>query len=228
MSKSLIKSKLFASGIHISLSFVIFLIMMAWFLIKLYPSFYFNMSGGIRGLALLFGCDVVLGPVLTFVIFNPKKPKKEIISDLMLVGAVQLCAFIYGLITVYQGRPYLGVLYGDGNATVLPYRDIKEDDFLSKFNPNDFTKFKGVPFAIFKFSENSKTLVNFVQNLEDVERANQNTRRFLNEELKRQLAEIEKNSKDIFIFSLMGKMTGAIIVMDKNLQYLTRFGEREL
>ena len=228
MNKSLIKAKFFASGIHISISFVIFLIMMSWFLTKLYPSFYFNMSGGIRGLALLFGCDVVLGPVLTFVIFNPKKPKKEIISDLMIVGAVQVCAFIYGLITVYQGRPYLGVLYGDGNATVLPHIDVKDDEFLAKYNPKNFEKFEGVPFAIFKFEGEKKVLVNLSQNPDDVKKADKNTRRFLSDELKKELAEIEKNNKDVFIFSLMGKMTGAIIVMDKNYKYLTRFGERPM
>ena len=61
-----------------------------------------------------------------------------------------------------------------------------------------------------------------------MEKADKNTRRFLPEDYKRELAEIEKQNKDIFIFSLMGKMTGAIIVLDKNYQYLTKFGERKL
>ena len=43
--------------------------------------------------------------MLTFVLFNPKKPRKELLLDLGLVALVQLAALAYGMWTVWQARP---------------------------------------------------------------------------------------------------------------------------
>ncbi|STZ70291.1 Uncharacterised protein [Moraxella caprae] len=51
------------------------------------------MAGAIQGLTLVFLVDVVLGPLLSFLVYNPAKPKKEIISDFVIIGAVQIAAW---------------------------------------------------------------------------------------------------------------------------------------
>ncbi len=52
---------------------------------------------------ILLVCDVILGPVLTFVVANPRK--KHLKIDFALIGLVQISALIYGLWTVEAGRP---------------------------------------------------------------------------------------------------------------------------
>lgn len=45
------------------------------------------------------------GPLLTFVLFSPKKSRKELRVDLTLVAAIQIAALGYGMWTVWQARP---------------------------------------------------------------------------------------------------------------------------
>ena len=59
---------------------------------------------GVSGIVLLLlGVDVVLGPMLTFAVYQPGK--KSLRLDLAVIVAVQLAAFGYGMATIAQGRP---------------------------------------------------------------------------------------------------------------------------
>jgi hypothetical protein len=49
--------------------------------------------------------DVVLGPTLTFIIANQKKPRRELTRDVGMIVVVQLCALIYGSVSLWNGRP---------------------------------------------------------------------------------------------------------------------------
>ena len=49
--------------------------------------------------------DVVLGPTLTFIIANKNKPRRELVRDIGIIVAVQLCALIYGSASLWSGRP---------------------------------------------------------------------------------------------------------------------------
>ena len=49
-------------------------------------------------------CDVVLGPLLSFVIFSSKKSRKELISDYAVIAFVQIAALAYGLYAIGQNR----------------------------------------------------------------------------------------------------------------------------
>lgn len=70
-----------------------------------YPHPYGQLSGGRKLFAILIGVDVVCGPLLTLVLFNPRKSRREFFVDMSLVVAVQLAALSYGLYTAYQARP---------------------------------------------------------------------------------------------------------------------------
>lgn len=70
-----------------------------------YPAPYGVLSGGQSLFLLLVGVDVVCGPLLTLVLFNPRKPRRELLTDLALVVLVQLAALGYGLHTAFQARP---------------------------------------------------------------------------------------------------------------------------
>jgi hypothetical protein len=49
--------------------------------------------------------DVVLGPTLTFIIANQKKSRRELTRDIGIIVVVQLCALIYGSVSLWNGRP---------------------------------------------------------------------------------------------------------------------------
>jgi hypothetical protein len=49
--------------------------------------------------------DVVLGPTLTLIIANQKKSRRELTRDIGIIVVVQLCALIYGSMSLWNGRP---------------------------------------------------------------------------------------------------------------------------
>jgi hypothetical protein len=52
---------------------------------------------------LLLAVDVVMGPFMTLVVFNPAK--KELKRDLAVILLLQICALLYGLYAVFVPRP---------------------------------------------------------------------------------------------------------------------------
>lgn len=59
------------------------------------PSPYFHAQGGMR--LLLVAVDIVIGPLLTFVVFDRRKPRAELRRDLAIVVALQVVALSFGL-----------------------------------------------------------------------------------------------------------------------------------
>lgn len=99
------KERLVAAAIHLGLSLAIaglaaLLVFGIW-----YPYPYREISGGRELFLIVVAVDVILGPLITFVIFNRKKPKKELRRDISVVVLIQLAALSYGLWTVFVARP---------------------------------------------------------------------------------------------------------------------------
>lgn len=70
-----------------------------------YPHPFGELSGGQSLFWLIVIVDVVCGPLLTLVIYNPKKPRAELVRDIGLVVLIQLAALGYGLHSLLQARP---------------------------------------------------------------------------------------------------------------------------
>ena len=70
-----------------------------------YPYPYGQLAGGRELFLLVVAVDVVSGPLLTMVLYNPAKPRAELCRDLGLVVLIQLAALGYGLHVVWQARP---------------------------------------------------------------------------------------------------------------------------
>ena len=64
-------------------------------------------------MVLVVSCDLVLGPLITFTIFDKRKPWPELRRDLAIVVALQLAALGYGLHTVIIARPVVLALEED-------------------------------------------------------------------------------------------------------------------
>ncbi len=70
-----------------------------------YPYPYREVSGGRELFSLLIAVDVVAGPVLTLVAFDPDKPRTVWWRDALVIGTLQIAALVYGLGTVMAARP---------------------------------------------------------------------------------------------------------------------------
>lgn len=70
-----------------------------------YPHPYRDISGGRELFTLLISVDVIIGPLLTLFVFNPRKPRAELWRDLGIIVALQLTALGYGMYSVHQARP---------------------------------------------------------------------------------------------------------------------------
>jgi len=68
-----------------------------------WPGWY--LSGVTSVVPLLAGVDLALGPLLTLVIANPAKPRRELARDVSIIAAVQLVALLYGATQLWNGRP---------------------------------------------------------------------------------------------------------------------------
>ena len=221
-----LREKLKAVGIHFIISLFIFILLVFWMYFSLYPSFYFNMSGGWQGLMLMLGVDVVLGPLLTFLVFNPHKKLREIISDLVIVGFVQLGALGYGVYTVYQEHPTLAVLYDNGLATVLPYREVAEYKQLQEIDLAHVSALEKVPLIAYQIVDNKKqfnSINNVTQDLTELDRF---SRKFIDEGDSVALKQLEQKHGKVWVIPVMGKYTGAYIVVDKDLNYLGKIGDK--
>jgi hypothetical protein len=49
--------------------------------------------------------DLVVGPLLTFIIAASNKPRRVLARDISMIAAVQLAALIYGAVSLWNGRP---------------------------------------------------------------------------------------------------------------------------
>lgn len=107
-----------AGLIHFSLSLSIFSIVFFILFTLWYPEPYFTASGGWQGLKIMASIDIVLGPLLTCVVFNPSKSVRELTFDLSIIASMQIAALVWGVYTVYQQRPAAVVYFNDSFYTV--------------------------------------------------------------------------------------------------------------
>ena len=105
-------SRYSAFGIHLLISLGLFLVLGAIITLRWYPDFFFELDGGWEGLRLILGVDLVLGPLLTLIVFNASKP--EIKTDLAIIGALQIACLAGGMYVVWSERP-LAMVYVDGH-----------------------------------------------------------------------------------------------------------------
>ncbi len=86
-----------------------------------YPAPYFAIKGAWNVLRVLIGVDLVVGPLLTLILFRPNK--RGLAIDMTMIAMIQLSALLYGTATIYQERPYYAVFAVD-RIEVLAERDV--------------------------------------------------------------------------------------------------------
>lgn len=94
-----------ASLFHLQASLVVFALAAALVLLAWYPAPYYQLSGGLYLFLLLVGVDIICGPILTLILYSPRKHRRELLADMSFIVFFQLSALLYGLHTAYVARP---------------------------------------------------------------------------------------------------------------------------
>ncbi len=113
-----------AAGLHLVLSALIALTLIVLVVALWYPAPYFAAMGGATLLRLLIGVDVILGPLITLIIFEPRKPRLKF--DLAAIATLQLAALAAGAFIMFDARPVFAVFTGD-RFEVVPANSIDND-----------------------------------------------------------------------------------------------------
>ena len=113
------KDRAFAAALHLTASLLVaalaaVLVLGIWF-----PYPYRHVAGGMGLFTLMVSVDVVLGPLLTFAVFNRAKPRSELVRDMGVIVLLQVGALVYGLTTAFQARPVYLVYEVDRFRTVV-------------------------------------------------------------------------------------------------------------
>jgi hypothetical protein len=119
--------RLTALGLHllascIALTLILGTLYFAWYR---WPGWYLTDVAKVIGV--MVGVDVVLGPLLTFLIASPKKPRRELVRDIAMIATVQLCALVYGGVSLWNGRPLYYAFSEDVLQLVQAY-DINAEE----------------------------------------------------------------------------------------------------
>ena len=85
---------------------------------------------------MLVAVDVVLGPCVTLLIANPRKPRSELVRDVGVIVLVQLAALVYGTTALWHGRP-LFYAFSTDRVELVQAQDIDagETALARKQNP---------------------------------------------------------------------------------------------
>ncbi|UTA48887.1 hypothetical protein L1F30_04910 [Simiduia sp. 21SJ11W-1] len=118
-----LKARLVAAGLHMLLSVVVaagvaMLVFYLW-----YPKGLSSFVGGAKIYGVLIGVELVLGPVMSLVIYNINKPKTELIRDYLVVVFVQVSALIYGVYVALMAKPQYIVFVKD-RFEVVAYSEL--------------------------------------------------------------------------------------------------------
>ncbi len=110
--------KIKAAGLHLFLSALIIFSFLAIVYFVWYPYPFYITEGLSYIIIILLGVDLVLGPVMTLILY--KKKKKYLLLDLSIIIIIQSSAFIYGAMTIADGRPVYIVFATDVYKSVSP------------------------------------------------------------------------------------------------------------
>lgn len=138
--QSLIKSKLKAATIHLTLSAItvgsaLILVCWAW-----YPSILLHPTGATKIFLIVLSVDICLGPILTFVVYDSHK--KGLRGDLSIIALIQIVALVYGVYTLANARPVY-LVYAVDRFEVVQANDLTESNIRDAVLP----EFKLLPWS---------------------------------------------------------------------------------
>ncbi len=98
-----------AFSYHFLISLVVFFAISYVVFFHWFPGFFFAIDGGWEGMRIIIGVDLILGPVLTLIVFKHGKPGLKF--DLWVIALLQSTCLLAGLYIIYSERPIFFIYY---------------------------------------------------------------------------------------------------------------------
>lgn len=117
------KFRALAAHIGFSLVLVGAAVALMWF--RWFPEPLFHTDGAGIGLKLIVLVDLVLGPLLTFIVFDRRKSRRALLIDFTVIFGLQLGGYVYGMHNIYVVRVQ-AVAYHEGvfhTVTTEPFAE---------------------------------------------------------------------------------------------------------
>jgi hypothetical protein len=97
--------RLKAFGLHLASSVTVLSLILGGLYLGWYywPGWYLTTAAHVVLIMILV--DAALGPVMTLIIANPSKPKRQLARDIAVIVTVQVIGLMYGTFTLWHGRP---------------------------------------------------------------------------------------------------------------------------
>jgi hypothetical protein len=111
-----------AFAVHMAISLVIFFILLVCITQYWYPGILFDTGNGWKAIGIIIGIDLILGPLLTLIVFNHNKSSLKF--DLWVIALVQTAALIYGTWTIHQTRPIALAFINSSFSTIFANSNI--------------------------------------------------------------------------------------------------------
>ncbi len=145
------KNKFKASMIHLALSFTLVSLIIVSVIYFWYPNDFLGITHFKDIALLIISIDLVLGPVLTFVVFAPKK--KTLRFDLSVIAIIQISALAYGVNALYQAHP-LFITYNHGGFNLIHANEVTPAD--AKLDQFRISKLSSPKLAFAKMPDDPK------------------------------------------------------------------------
>lgn len=116
-----------AFGWHLLVSAAVgaVLLTLCWFV--WYPSPMLMAIGGHEIFLLIVGIDVIVGPLLTLIVF--KSGKRSLKFDLAVIASIQIYAMVYGMSSLLEARPAYVASLGDA-FHVVQASEVTDENLL--------------------------------------------------------------------------------------------------
>ena len=128
------REKFRAVSVHFVVTLAMSLIAAALIFLVWYPDPFHAMLGGSKFFLLVSGCDLVLGPLTSLIVYNSKKTRRALVFDYTVIGIVQLAAFVYGVMSMADARPAYVAFVKDQFEVVLAV-EIADADLKDAKDP---------------------------------------------------------------------------------------------
>jgi hypothetical protein len=127
--------RLKAFGLHLlgsasALTLVLGTLYLGWYG---WPGWY--LAGALYVVGIVVLVDLVIGPTLTLIVSNPRKPRRILARDIVMIVTVQLAALLYGTVTLWGGRP-LYYTFSVNRLEFVQASDIDRGEIALALNQN--------------------------------------------------------------------------------------------
>lgn len=132
-----LRNRFAAAGLHFIVSASIIALFLSVVYLIWYPEPFHTIHSVFDAVKIALLVDLVLGPFLTFIVFNTRKPRAVLYRDLLIIFTIQISALIWGIHVTHKMRPIFMVFQGDTFYSIIK-QDIELDDLNETLSPPVF------------------------------------------------------------------------------------------